>query len=276
MLPGLRGAYLIGIFGFNLSALSPGAIGRLATQPIDAIASKVASALGGKCWSVASWAVQVRGKPMCLAGSGDPDFDAGRGARAAAVKALGMTFAAFSVRQSYETTTANAEQHIQSLASLIHAALDRRVQLVLPSSIGKRLITPSDADRAHYVINGAALDMLASVRGRTQGGDLTLTDPYEAALVTRTLTASSSLEQAASDVAAALDPRAQAVMTNAAGETETARLGTDATAARTYLDGARTATRGGALELDAHLTLKRELRAQVSTTVRNTILPGGR
>ncbi len=271
----LRGPLMLAIAGINITAFSPSSIAKLVSSPVDALAGKVASALGGKCWSMASLSVQVLGRPMCLAGSGDPAFDAGRGARAAAVKALGMTFAAFSARNGYESATADADIRIQTFATLIHAALDQAVRLDMPSSIQKSLVTPSDADRSRYVIGDASLDVLASVRGDRSGG-MTLTDPYEAALVSRTLSSSASLEQASNDVAQSLDPRAQSIMSNTAGETEASRIQAEAAAARTYLDGARTATRGSALELDAHLVLKRELRQQISTTVKNTILPGVR
>ncbi|MGI8548358.1 MAG: hypothetical protein ACR2M1_13685 [Gemmatimonadaceae bacterium] len=260
--------------GFNLSAFSPSSLAQLVSSPIDAVAARVASSLGGRCWSVASFSVQILGKPMCLAGSGDPAFDAGRGARVAAVKALGMTFAAFSARNGYEASAADGENHIQTFATLIHALLGQAIRLDIPSVLRAQLGSQSNDNRSRYVINDASLDLLASVQGGRNGGGMTLTDPYEAALVARSLSASASLEQATTDVANSLDPRAQSIMANTAGETEGARIQAEAAAARSYLDGARTATRGGAVELESHLTLKRELRAQVEKTVENTILPG--
>ena len=269
----IRASLWLALLGYNLSAFSPLNIGHLLSSPIDAIATKVAAALGGKCWSVASWNVQVRGKPMCLAGSGNPDFDAGRSARLAAIKALGMTFATFSVRNIAETNVTDAEQRIQTFASMIHATLDRAIHVDLPSTLLGRLLTPSSAARTQYVISDASLDVLASIRGDHDRG-MALTDPYEAALVGRTLAASASLEQATSDVAQSLDPRTQAIATNVAGETEATRLQAEAAATRTYLDGARTATRGGTVELQTLLALKREMRAQVTTSVDNTIQNG--
>lgn len=230
-------------------------------NPLQAIANKVASTLGGQCWAVASIQVQVFGLPMCLnTTNAQPYFEEGRHLRVDMVKALGLTFAMFTGRSTRQDMLTAHETRLERMEKVFNVALGNSV--VVPSAAIRTYVQPLPQPSTAYQLSTVALLDLTAPPASPQGPTFQM-DPVGAALAARSMAVANALDHTAASTMNAVAAREQGIQSGTATAAEATRLDVEANAIQTYLSGATAQTQAQQQQMEAYQTLRTELQHQV-------------
>jgi hypothetical protein len=243
-------------------------------SPAEVIATQVAGMLGGRCWPILSFSVQVRGRPFCqnTAGTGDT-FEAGRRERVAAVKALGLTFALFIGRHGRQSVYVGQRQRLEQLERVLSDAVGTALRL--PSTVLHQTTPALQPDRRAYQLSFAVLAAYGDGVGAGAANALAgRPDPVLNALAARTTTTAGALERSARDATAQIPARDSAIATGGTQGAEALRLAADARAGQTFLGATLGVGRVHLNQLQAYRVLKKERTALLTDLSTMTLLRG--
>ena len=244
----------------------PTAAGAQTTSPQeppspDVMSRQIDRTMRQSCSKVFSFAVQALGKTMCLTMKSTGEWENARRFRVASLKAVGLTLGLLANERGQNAQRSDAQSRLtRTVQGLVEAGQGLAIA-VSPTALSRHV----EASRTQeYRLNTATVTNAEYLVDASIARPASPDDEAAQLLMVRSIATNAALDSAITQAQAGIEARERVLRSGGARGAEAARLEAEIRTMQTYLAGAVSAARAQHNEMRAYVTLREEMKWQLT------------